>query len=120
MPFRLLGGPPRHERHHREGTVYMQKFGTYLDEAFGFVPKKNKTPRVDDVSLNEMKHFPSRPSGSETAPKEVKGETKRVVRAVHNSSSSSNMRKLWGRGNRPGDTAGGGVGCVNKAVALSS
>ncbi|CAN0305138.1 unnamed protein product [Ectocarpus sp. 12 AP-2014] len=38
VPFGLLGGPPRHEEHHRRGTVYMQKFGTYLDSAFGFVP----------------------------------------------------------------------------------
>ncbi|CAN0418178.1 unnamed protein product, partial [Ectocarpus sp. 8 AP-2014] len=37
VPFGLLGGPPRHEEHHRRGTVYMQKFGTYLDSAFGFV-----------------------------------------------------------------------------------
>eukprot|EP00903_Cladosiphon_okamuranus_P006554 g6402.t1 len=39
VPFGLLGGPPRHEIHHREGKVYMQKFGTYLDELFGFVPR---------------------------------------------------------------------------------
>ena len=38
VPLGILGGPPRHDRHHREGGVYLQKFGTYLDEAFGFVP----------------------------------------------------------------------------------
>ncbi|CAM9641518.1 unnamed protein product [Hapterophycus canaliculatus] len=38
VPFGLFGGAPRHERHHRDGRVYMQKFGTYLDAAFGFVP----------------------------------------------------------------------------------
>lgn len=42
VPFGLYGGAPRHERHHREGLVYMQKFGTYLDEAFGFVPGGKK------------------------------------------------------------------------------
>lgn len=42
VPFGLLGGPPRHERHHREGGVYMQKFGTYLDEAFGYVPSRER------------------------------------------------------------------------------
>lgn len=45
VPFGLLGGPPRHEIHHREGRVYMQKFGTYLDALFGYVRREEKEDR---------------------------------------------------------------------------
>jgi hypothetical protein len=31
LPQGLMGGPPRHDDHHRRGTKYFQKFGTYLD-----------------------------------------------------------------------------------------
>ncbi|CAM9743454.1 unnamed protein product [Choristocarpus tenellus] len=49
LPFGLMGGPPRHDLHHRSGKVYMQKFGTYLDELFGFVPNKG-------LKLDNIKH----------------------------------------------------------------
>lgn len=40
VPLQVYGGPVRHEIHHRDGgAVYLQKFGTYLDAAFGFVPE---------------------------------------------------------------------------------
>uniref|UniRef100_A0A7S3YMJ6 Fatty acid hydroxylase domain-containing protein n=1 Tax=Heterosigma akashiwo TaxID=2829 RepID=A0A7S3YMJ6_HETAK len=39
-PAGLLGGPPRHDHHHKYGHLYMQKFGTYLDWLCGFVPRR--------------------------------------------------------------------------------
>ena len=36
MPFRLMGGPPAHDLHHRTGRACYQKFFTYLDKGFGF------------------------------------------------------------------------------------
>eukprot|EP00055_Hartaetosiga_balthica_P011818 m.55254 g.55254 ORF g.55254 m.55254 type:complete len:331 (-) comp7745_c0_seq4:197-1189(-) len=35
VPFGLMGGPPRHDEHHKDGRNYFQKFFTYLDNYFG-------------------------------------------------------------------------------------
>ena len=35
VPFQLVGGPVRHDKHHMHGSHYFQKFFTYLDNAFG-------------------------------------------------------------------------------------
>eukprot|EP00892_Ulva_mutabilis_P008331 jgi/Ulvmu1/5870/UM025_0132.1 len=37
VPFGIWGGSTRHDAHHQYGTVYYQKFFTYLDNAFGNV-----------------------------------------------------------------------------------
>lgn len=37
VPFGLMGGPVRHDTHHRLGKVYFQKFFTYIDNALGYV-----------------------------------------------------------------------------------
>lgn len=34
VPFNILGGPVRHEEHHRSGKRYYQQFYTYLDDLF--------------------------------------------------------------------------------------
>lgn len=62
VPFGLYGGAPRHERHHREGSVYMQKFGTYLDEAFGFVPKANPQSARDTLAARDPPLLPQVPT----------------------------------------------------------
>jgi len=41
-PLELIGGPPRHDDHHRYGYCYYQKFGTYLDRAFGFEMNRHR------------------------------------------------------------------------------
>lgn len=33
----ILGGSPRHERHHHNGRVYYQQYFKYIDDFFGFV-----------------------------------------------------------------------------------
>eukprot|EP00052_Salpingoeca_macrocollata_P032649 m.6167 g.6167 ORF g.6167 m.6167 type:complete len:285 (-) comp4003_c0_seq2:49-903(-) len=38
VPAGLMGGPPRHDRHHMDGRFYFQKFFTYIDNTLGFVP----------------------------------------------------------------------------------
>lgn len=45
VPFRLLGGSPRHEAHHRIGTRYYQQFFTYLDNWWlGGDPGESREP----------------------------------------------------------------------------
>jgi cholesterol 25-hydroxylase len=41
----IFGGPVRHEAHHQHGGIYYHQFFTYLDNAFGFVPKAKRMPR---------------------------------------------------------------------------
>ena len=38
VPFELWGGSRRHDVHHVNLKVHYQKFFTYIDETFGFVP----------------------------------------------------------------------------------
>ena len=33
----ILGGSPRHQKHHENGKVYYQQYFKYLDDFFGFV-----------------------------------------------------------------------------------
>jgi hypothetical protein len=35
VPFGLYGGAPRHEDHHRYGTVYFSQFFTWIDNGLG-------------------------------------------------------------------------------------
>lgn len=44
VPFGLWGGSARHDAHHRHGTVYYQKFFTYIDNFLGTVLPKNSPP----------------------------------------------------------------------------
>eukprot|EP00924_Labyrinthula_sp_SR-Ha-C_P007177 snap_masked-scaffold_8-processed-gene-11.9-mRNA-1 protein AED:0.70 eAED:1.00 QI:0/-1/0/1/-1/1/1/0/287 len=41
IPFEILGGPLRHERHHKNGRAYYQQFFTYLDNLFSFVEDRS-------------------------------------------------------------------------------
>ena len=45
VPFQILGGPPRHDYHHKHGRYYQQKFFTFLDKAFGNEPPLEKAPK---------------------------------------------------------------------------
>lgn len=38
VPFGVWGGSARHDVHHRDGSVYYQKFFTYIDNLLGTVP----------------------------------------------------------------------------------
>lgn len=46
----ILGGSPRHERHHHNGRVYYQQYFKYIDDFFGFVEddrsSKSKKPTL--------------------------------------------------------------------------
>ena len=42
VPFRLIGGPPCHDHHHKYGRYYHQKFFMFMDHLFGFVPPEGK------------------------------------------------------------------------------
>lgn len=42
LPFRILGGPPAHEIHHRSGTRNFQQFFTYLDAAYDYWTTKSQ------------------------------------------------------------------------------
>lgn len=46
VPFGLWGGAARHDAHHQNGTVYYQKFFTYIDDLLGTVlPEPPAVPR---------------------------------------------------------------------------
>ena len=54
----VLGGPVRHEAHHRHGGVCFHQFFTYIDDACGFAPPEPRarrkkaavTPAVDEAA----------------------------------------------------------------------
>ena len=45
-PPGLLGGPPRHEAHHRTGAPYYHQFFCYLDDAFAGAARRATPPRA--------------------------------------------------------------------------
>jgi sterol desaturase/sphingolipid hydroxylase (fatty acid hydroxylase superfamily) len=45
-PAGLLGGPPRHEAHHRTSAPYYHQFFTYLDYALGHAAGAAPPPRA--------------------------------------------------------------------------
>jgi sterol desaturase/sphingolipid hydroxylase (fatty acid hydroxylase superfamily) len=51
----ILGGSPRHEKHHHDGRVYYQQYFKYLDDFFGFTEEGVLSVRKDTekASLEE-------------------------------------------------------------------
>jgi len=56
----LLGGAPRHDKHHQVGKVYYQQYFKYLDDFFGFVQKEgnnnNKKKKKEELQIEKKIH----------------------------------------------------------------
>ena len=51
VPWGLMGGTLRHDRHHQDGRFYYQKFFTYLDDAIGTTPPIDTGAEHDPLLL---------------------------------------------------------------------